>query len=267
MVDFCPAAGGRFAWPTATLVAFLVASGALMSWPFRGERLLGPEEIGSDLANALLEVAFLTLFLALAPASVVAMVLRFRRGRGSARQQMKWFAYASLLTIVLLLLSLVVPGSPWTEVIFLTASPLLPIAIGIAILKYRLYDIDIIIHRTLVYGMLTATLGLVYLGGVFGIGGVLRSVTGQESNNLAVAASTLGVAALFGPAHAHIQGFIDRRFYRRKYDAARTLEGFAARLRDEVDLDAVIADLLAVVTETVQPVHASLWLKNTSLLS
>jgi hypothetical protein len=138
---------------------------------------------------------------------------------------------------------------------------LLPIAMGIAILKYRLYDLDRIINRTLVYGGLTALLVLVYAGGVVVLGGALRGLTGQENNSLAVAASTLAVAALFRPARSRIQGFIDRRFYRRKYDAARTLEAFSARLRDEVELDALTTDLLRVVGETVQPVRASLWLR------
>lgn len=135
------------------------------------------------------------------------------------------------------------------------------IATGIAILRHRLYDIDVIINRTLVYGSLTLVLAFIYSIGAVGIGALLRGVTGQESNSLVVAASTLLVAALFRPARAHIQGLIDSYFYRRKYNAAKTLDGFSARMRQEVALDAFIHDLLGTVQETMQPTHVSMWLK------
>ena len=138
----------------------------------------------------------------------------------------------------------------------------LPLAVGIAILKYRLYDIDVIVNRTLVYGALSAALVVVYLGSVVLLRGVLFGFTGQSSQ-LTVVASTLAVAALFGPLKRRIQGVIDRRFYRRKYDAAKTLEAHSAKLRDETDLVRLGDDLLAVVRETVQPVHASLWIRST----
>ena len=137
-----------------------------------------------------------------------------------------------------------------------------PIAIGIAILRYRLYEIDTLINRTLVYGALTASLVLVYFGGVAASEAILRALTGQEQQpQLAIVVSTLVIAALFSPLRRRIQSFIDRRFYRRKYDAAKTLEAFSAKLREETDLDALSDDLVGVVRETMQPTHASLWLR------
>jgi hypothetical protein len=138
-----------------------------------------------------------------------------------------------------------------------------PVATGIAILRYRLYDIDRIINRALVYGALTATLVLVYFGSVVGLQYVFRALTGGDST-LAVVASTLLIAALFNPLRRGVQAFIDRRFYRRKYDAAKTLEAFSVRLREETELDTLSGDVMGVVRETIQPTHVSLWLRSDS---
>jgi hypothetical protein len=140
-----------------------------------------------------------------------------------------------------------------------TSLPGIPVAVGVAILRHRLYDIDIIINRTLVYGTLSVVLALVYLGGVVSLQRIFVVLTGQGSQ-LAVVASTLAIAALFNPLRRRIQGFIDRRFYRRKYDAAKTLARFSSKLRNETDLDALNDELVAIVRETVQPAHVSLWL-------
>jgi hypothetical protein len=140
---------------------------------------------------------------------------------------------------------------------------LIPVAAGVAILRYRLYDIDVIINRTLVYGALTAMLALVYLGGVTATQAVFQTLTGQrELPQLGIVASTLVIAALFNPSRRAIQSFIDRRFYRRKYDARKTLDAFSTKLREETDLDALNDNLVGVARETMQPAHASLWLRS-----
>jgi hypothetical protein len=187
-------------------------------------------------------------------ASAFSVVLRQRRAVGDERQQLKWFTYAVGLVVGAAVVSVVVTGGDASFALWLT--PAIPVAAGIAILRYRLYDIDVIINRTLVYGALTAILGVTYLL----IVAVVSLLVGES--NLTVAGATLAVAALVQPVRARIQGFIDKRFYRRKYDAERILEAFSARLRNEVDLDAMSADLRAVVRETMQPTHISLWLRH-----
>ncbi len=206
-------------------------------------------------------------------ASVVSLVLRFLRARGEEREQIKWLAFAASI-LGLGFSSYVIPGNilpddaggadPLWQNLLEDAVTLsfagIPMAVGIAVLRHRLYDIDLIINRALVYVSLTVLLAAVYAGGVVGLQAALRSLTGQEST-LAVVASTLAIAALFGPLRRRVQAFVDRRFYRRKYDAVKTLSAFNARLREETDLDTLSDDLVGVANRTVQPAHVSLWLR------
>jgi hypothetical protein len=205
--------------------------------------------------------------LALVVVCAVALFVRYRRANATEREQIKWLLYACALFLVVYVGDFVgglggkasVGGYIW-GVFFGLSVIALPAAIGIAILRYRLYDIDIIINRTLVYGSLTATLVALYFGGIVLLQRVFVLFTGQQST-LAVVASTLLIAALFNPLRRRIQGFIDRRFYRHKYDARKTLEAFSVKLREETDLDALNDELVGVVRETVQPAHVSLWLR------
>lgn len=208
-------------------------------------------------------------------ASALSLVLRYRRSGGEERQQIKWMAFAASVVVVLYAIAMIVsfafPGESWTTAgsvwwlnlltyVVLASFTLVPVAVGIAVLKYRLYEIDIIINRALVYGSLTAMLALVYVGGVVGLQAAFRALTGQGST-LAVVVSTLTIAALFGPLRRRLQALVDRRFYRRKYDAEKTIAAFNSRLRDETDLDALCGDLAGVASRTVQPAHVSLWLR------
>jgi hypothetical protein len=208
--------------------------------------------VAGDVFNAFGGVGWLLLILSLI-ASAASLVMRFRRSRGIERQQLKWVAASSVVLVASFLMWEVWEGMAPLGILTMV------VAAGIAILRYRLYDIDVVINRTLVYGALTATLAAAYLGGVLLLQLALRPLT--ESSNLAIAGSTLAVAALFRPARARIQEAVDRRFYRRKYDAQRTLEAFSTRLRDQVDLVALNSELGAVVRETLQPAHVSLWLR------
>jgi hypothetical protein len=200
-------------------------------------------------------------------AAVISLFVRLRRARGLERQQIKWFVYATALTISGGILTYPVSeaiGSVWLKWIgfvpFIVGVMAIPISMGIAVMRYRLYEIDLLINRTLVYGVLTVMLVALYLGGIVVLQRVFVILTGQQST-LAVVASTLLIAALFNPLRRRIQGFVDRSFYRRKYDARKTLEVFSTKLRDETDLDALSDDLVGVVRETMQPAHASLWLR------
>ena len=205
--------------------------------------------------------------LALAVACAVALFVRYRRANETEREQIKWLLYACALFLMVYAVGLVgrlggtasVGGYIW-GVFFGLSVIALPAAIGIAILKYRLYDIDVVINRTLVYGPLTATLVALYFVGIVVLQRFFVVLTGQQST-LAVVASTLLIAALFNPLRRRIQAFIDRRFFRSKYDARKTLEDFSVKLRDETDLQALSNEVVGVVTETMQPAHVSLWLR------
>jgi hypothetical protein len=196
-------------------------------------------------------------------ASATSLVARFRRSGSVERQQIKWLALAALAIPVWFLTNAPIQAAAPNLFLVMDAlifSALIPVAAGIAILRYRLYDIDVVINRTLVYGSLTALLVALYLGGVVGLQALFRALTGQESQ-LAIVASTLAIAALFNPLRRRLQSFIDRRFYRKKYDAARTLEAFSSKLRDETDLDRLGDEMVSVVRVTLQPAHVSLWLR------
>ena len=192
-------------------------------------------------------------------AAVVSLVVRFRRSRGEERLQLKWFTYAGAVLPVLLVGDLL-PDTV-SNVLFALGITFPPVAAGIAVLRYRLYEIDRLINRTLVYGLLTTLLAGVYAGLVLVLGRLFGDL-GDRPPSWAVAGATLAVAALFQPARQRVQRLVDRRFNRARYDAARTVERFSARLRDQVDLDTLSAELLAVVDETVQPTRASLWLRS-----
>jgi hypothetical protein len=232
------------------------------------ENPLGIEglESVSDLIDPLIEAFW---YGVLGLVAVASLYVRFRHAGGVERQQIKWLAYAASLVVLGTTLAYGVygvTGARWTWQVGITLLAVglvgTPIAVGIAISRYRLYEIDTLINRTLVYGALTAALAMLYLGGVATTQAIFRALTGQEEQpQLAIVVSTLVIAALFTPLRRRIQGFIDRRFYRRKYDARRTLEAFSAKLRDETDLDALSGDLVGVVRETIQPAHVSLWLR------
>jgi hypothetical protein len=248
------------AWlSTVPLAIFVVLQVYL--WPYRG-RIPPPKLSGligalSDQSGGLLG----PLMLVCACACVSSLMFRYRRAAGRERQQIKWFAYAAAVFLTANVVSEFLPFGPIIYLSLLPAASLVPVAVGIAILRYRLYDIDVIINRTLVYGALTATLALIYFGGVATTEAIFHALTGEEQQpQLAVVVSTLVIAALFMPLRRRIQSFIDRRFYRRKYNAVKTLEAFSAKLRDETDLDALSEDLVRVVSETIQPAHVSLWL-------
>ncbi len=218
-----------------------------------------------SILNAINIMAYVAMTLLLI-AATVSLALRFIRSAGEERQQIKWFAYTAgvFATYFVVTILLEVTGNglpkPWDSALFAGALTLLPVGIAVAILKYRLYDIDLLINRTLVYGVLTAILAGTYFASVVLLQMAFRAVTGQGSP-VALVISTLAIAALFMPLRRRIQNIIDRSFYRRKYDAARILAAFSATARDEVDLEKLTGELVTVVQETMQPAHVSLWLR------
>ena len=231
-----------------------------------------PDEVGG-LVTTVTTVVVLAIFAAIV-LSALSLVVRYRRASGVERQQLKWFALAAVLGVAsivgqvlsffvgrLLSLHWLLGDTLWNLLDAATNTGLY-VAVGVAILRYRLYEIDLLINRTLVYGALTAMLAAVYFGGVATTQTIFRALTGQEQQpQLSIVVSTLVIAALFNPLRRRIQGFIDRRFYRRKYDARKTLEAFSAKLRNETDLGALSDELVGVVRETMQPAHVSLWLR------
>jgi hypothetical protein len=261
--------------PVAWLTGVVLVLGAFDEATTRERLSFGyenPLALSSEVADALSFLGPLGIVLLLfsLAASVTALIVRFRRSRGELRQQLKWFVFATAFMPLGFGLAGIQAGfggiHPLGDVGWLVgilaATLGIPLSAGIAILRYRLYDIDVVINRTLVYGSVTAVLAAAYLGLVLLFQLAFSPVT--EGNGLAVALSTLAVAALFRPARNRVQALVDRRFYRRKYDAQRTLEGFASRLREEVDLDALRAELTGVVAETMHPAHVSLWLRESA---
>jgi hypothetical protein len=253
-----------FAWFSVLLVVAGTIVAAFSPGPGVGLSIRNPFGIESlpDLNQQLQALMFVLIFVASA-----SLVARLHRARGVERQQIKWVAYAGALGGGASLPTYTVLEAvnlPWLHLAGYVPALVgilgVPTAVGIAITRYRLYNIDILINRTLVYGTLTATLVALYLIGIVVLQRLFVFLTGEQST-LAVVASTLLIAALFNPLRRSLQSFIDRRFYRRKYDARKTLERFSARLRDETDLDALSDDLVDVVRETMQPAHASLWLR------
>jgi hypothetical protein len=253
------------AWLGGLSIGLTVVSSMILLWPERGPALVTGDESPSHVVQVLVDFITVPMLFVAGLGAVVSLLVRFRRARGDERQQIKWFASAAALSLVWIIVfgQASLRGLPEVIVALSTllVIPSIPIATGIAILKYRLYDIDVIINRTLVYGSLTVMLALIYFGGVATTQAIFGALTGQEEQpQLAVVVSTLVIAALFTPLRRRIQSFIDRRFYRRKYDTRKTLEAFSAKLRNETDLDALSDDLVGVVRETMQPSHASLWL-------
>ena len=256
-------------WLGGLSIGLICVLTSIVLWPERGPVLLQlggyageVEEWRSAVLDWVLRLGGPMLLLA-GLGAVISLVVRFHRARGDERQQIKWFASAAALTVVwLIVFQQSTRGLPEAIVALsgLLVIASIPIATGIAILRYRLYDIDRIINRTLVYGSLTAMLVALYFGGIVVLQRIFVTLTGQQST-LAVVASTLAIAALFVPLRRRVQGFVDRRFYRRKYDARKTLEAFSFKLRDETDLNALNRELVGVVRETMQPAHVSVWLR------
>jgi len=260
----------RWRW-FARLSALLTLVGAVLAAFSPGRIVLGISSIRNPLGIDSLPNAYKpvqALMLVLIGVAAASLLVRRLYARGLERQQIKWFTYATAVATSGALLKYIISEPldlvwiSWVgQALVLIGLAGIPIAMGIAITRYRLYEIDTLINRTLVYGALTATLVALYFVGIVVLQRVFVLLTGQHST-LAVVASTLLIAALFTPLRRSIQGFIDMRFYRRKYDTKKTLQTFSAQLRNETDLDALSDDLVGVVRETMQPAHVSLWLRH-----
>jgi hypothetical protein len=276
------------AWKLLAHAMIFVGAGSMMLFLYlfpngrfvpRWTRWLGLASIGVLAPSIFFPYSLLSLWrypllyalvgLPLASVPLLLQVYRYRRvSDSSERQQTKWVVLGVVTAMggygMFLLLDALLPSallaSLFVNTAFFVLLLLIPVSIAVAVLRYRLYDIDILINRTLVYGSLTATLVALYFGGIVVLQRVFISLTGEKST-VAVVASTLFIAALFTPLRRRIQSFIDRRFYRRKYDAIKTLEDFSTRLREETDLEALNSELVGVVRETMQPEHVSLWLR------
>ncbi len=262
-----------FAWFVVTVVFLGAIALAFSPGPVDGlgpiENPLGIELLGFAREGGVDAVVEALLFVPLASVAAGSLLVRLRRSRGVERQQVKWFAYAEVVLVIGTIAAYTISDArsvPWWVpsvgfLLTMVGIAGLPIGVAIAVLRHRLYAIDLLINRTLVYATLTVSLMTVYFGGIVVLQRLFVLLTGQQST-LAVVASTLTIAALFMPLRRRIQSFIDRRFYRRKYDARKILEAFSSKLRDETDLDRLGAGLVSVVQERVQPEHASLWLRS-----
>jgi hypothetical protein len=261
---------GRFPSPRWRTIARFVLGGFALVWliistssgqlepPFEAyENSLAVTDSEGYMAAGLGVIGICLAFIVVAG---IDLLRRFRRSRGEERQQFKWFAASAGFLVLVLPFAGVFNWSGVAGAVFTVALIALPVSVGIAVLRYRLYELDVIVRRTLVYGVVTAALAGLYFAIVLLLQQVFSSFAG--GSDLAIAGSTLAVAALFRPARNRIQGLVDRRFFRRKYDTQRTLEDFSARLREEVDLDALHSELLAVVDETMKPSAVSLWLRS-----
>jgi hypothetical protein len=257
-------------WIAALSAFLMLVPSAIAEWPYRGLALLTgvSPSTGDPLLDPALDTANLlqgvgsALSLIVAVAGAGALVTRFRRSVGTERQQIKWFATAAIAEMAVSLpmsMQVIVLPSPFDALVAMIAAPLIPIAIGVAILRHRLYDIDRIISRTVSYGVVTAVLALVFVGTILVSQTVLASFF--SGNSVAVAASTLVVAALFQPLRRRVQGLVDRRFNRSRYDAERTVAAFGARLRDEVDLTNLYSEVRHVVAATVDPATVGVWIR------
>src|ERR671921_1981394 len=253
------------AWCAGIGLIGFVAGTALNPGPLGDfPRIMNPYGVDSPILGAV-AVAGVILAAASMVASAVSLIVRTRRAGRVERQQIKWLAYGGAVAVGAIFVAGVI-ATIWSADVGIALISIgllgVPIFTGVAITRYRLYEIDIVINRTLVYGSLTLTLALAYFGVVTATQAVFTALTGQEEQpQLAIVVSTLVIAALFTPFRRRIQRFIDRRFYRRKYDAAKTLASFSSRLREETDLDSLSDEVLGVVRETMQPAHVSLWLR------